>query len=334
MGHTKKLTDDQIKALEKVAASLRQVDQEFKAFGSSYDYVGERAKALEKGVSTLIEAGFNAQSKAVRNLINELTTLGAKQKELAGSFGKIGFDGLDFKSQNLFKQFQLPNLQIDVSGAEETSNLFARVGDSIAATVEKTQGVVNAFTQNLVDSYKSVVDFGRAASNSLAEFAGFAGETLGNLFTGDFNAKDFFKGLMQIVSSFLGQFGKALIAAGVGALAFKKLLVNPPAAIAAGIALTALAGVVASIASKGPSGSGSGSSAPAPQISQGLSALNTSAVSKSIQASVAAAPVTTTGSVLNTLNITGELVLVDRGGKLVGLFNKQNQKLEKTTGGG
>ena len=55
--------------------------------------------------------------------------------------------------------------------------------------------------------------------------------------------------------------GKSLIAAGIGALAFEKLLLNPGAAIAAGAALVALAAFVRTKLAAGPAGGSGGMAA-------------------------------------------------------------------------
>jgi TP901 family phage tail tape measure protein len=90
-----------------------------------------------------------------------------------------------------------------------------------------------------------------AIANGIEAFA----ESLGEMFaTGDYSAETFFNSLMNIVADFLGSFGKALISAGVAAIAFENLLANPYAAVAAGVALIVAAGAVKSILSKGPMG--------------------------------------------------------------------------------
>jgi hypothetical protein len=81
---------------------------------------------------------------------------------------------------------------------------------------------------------------------------------MGQIATGEAKMGDLFTNLLGIIGDFLGQLGQALIAAGIGAISFQTLLANPVAAIAAGTALVALAGVVKSLISKGPGGSGGG----------------------------------------------------------------------------
>lgn len=62
-----------------------------------------------------------------------------------------------------------------------------------------------------------------------------------------------FQTILSIFGSFLQQFGKLLIAYGNAGLALKQGLINPIAAIVAGIALVAIGGAIKNLLSKGPS---------------------------------------------------------------------------------
>lgn len=85
------------------------------------------------------------------------------------------------------------------------------------------------------------------------------GDVIGQALSGDVGgAAGFFKGILGIVVDFVGQFGKLLVGAGIAALNFKNLLVNPVAAIAAGVALIAISGAAKGLLSKGPGGGATG----------------------------------------------------------------------------
>jgi len=136
------------------------------------------------------------------------------------------------------------------SGGFDFSNFGAGVSSSMGL-INRTIQITN---EHLRETKKTVFELGTAMQNVLnTAFAEF-GETLGNVFTGDAGAQGFFSNLLLIVADFASQFGKALIAAGVAALAFKNLLINPIAAIAAGIALVAASTVVKNLLTKGPGG--------------------------------------------------------------------------------
>lgn len=109
------------------------------------------------------------------------------------------------------------------------------------------KGVKTAMNDLVIAS----TDLGTAVQNSLNGAFVDLGETLGSIFSGDAGASSFFESIMLSVSSFLGAFGKALIAAGVAGIAFQNLLSNPYAAIGAGVALIAAAAVVRNVIQKG-----------------------------------------------------------------------------------
>lgn len=93
----------------------------------------------------------------------------------------------------------------------------------------------------------------RALEDTAAAFA----EGIGLLVAGEANMGDVFRMLGEQVANFAESLGKALIAAGVASDAFKKLIHNPFAAIAAGAALVATAAIVRAKLKAGPSGSAS-----------------------------------------------------------------------------
>lgn len=127
---------------------------------------------------------------------------------------------------------------------DKLPSLQERVANFAKATNDLIKG-------NVTDAF---VDLGYTIGETLA--------TGGNLLTAIGGS------LLKSFGRFLGQFGQQLIAYGVAASAFGKVslaLTNPataviaaPLAIAAGIALTAIAGAIGSIGSKGPGGGGGG----------------------------------------------------------------------------
>lgn len=96
----------------------------------------------------------------------------------------------------------------------------------------------------------------RAMENTAAAFA----EGIGLLVAGEANMGDVFRMLGEHVANFADSLGKALIAAGVAGIAFKKLFANPFLAVAAGAALVAAAAVVRAKLKAGVSGGGGASS--------------------------------------------------------------------------
>lgn len=94
-----------------------------------------------------------------------------------------------------------------------------------------------------------------AIKNSLES----VGTLIGDLLSSQSGAGvTFLDNILSITAGFLDTFGKALIAAAVASEAFSKLIVNPIAAAAAGIALIATAAIVRNTMKKGLSGSDGG----------------------------------------------------------------------------
>lgn len=108
----------------------------------------------------------------------------------------------------------------------------------------------------LNDSERAVRQLNRAIEQMVEGALADLGEALGELFSGQIDAKGFFDGLLATIANFIGMLGKALIAAGVASDAFKHLFANPFAAIAAGVALVALSAVIKGMLSKGIGGGG------------------------------------------------------------------------------
>jgi len=96
----------------------------------------------------------------------------------------------------------------------------------------------------------------RALEDTAAAFA----EGIGMLVAGESDMGDVFRMMGEQVANFADSLGKALIAAGVAGIAFKKLFANPFLAVAAGAALVAAAAVVRAKLKAGVSGGGGASS--------------------------------------------------------------------------
>jgi hypothetical protein len=127
--------------------------------------------------------------------------------------------------------------------------------------------------------------------------------------------------LLKSFSRFLGQFGEQLIAYGVAASAFGKVsialatpgaaIIAAPLAIAAGIALTAIAGAIGSMGKRGPGGGGGGSGAGGGSSAQGTS------FTGGAQG----------GLFAQDRGLSGELVV--RGQDLVYVFSQANDRINK-----
>ena len=106
-------------------------------------------------------------------------------------------------------------------------------------------------TSNAVSSMNDMVavsvDLAGQASNA---FIGL-GEALAGVATGTMNMGQFMAKMLTGLADMLAQIGSQFIAAGVAAMQFyANLIANPPAAIAAGIALTVAAGLIKTLGGK------------------------------------------------------------------------------------
>ncbi len=127
-------------------------------------------------------------------------------------------------------------------------------GPNVESQMKKMDLSFGRLTQSAIEFKKIGIDLTRVVSGGLMNAFVGLGELFANIFTGDGGAGSFFKGILLIVVDFMSALGKALIAAGVASEAFQNLFLNPFAAIAAGIALIATAGIVRGLLKKGPGG--------------------------------------------------------------------------------
>ena len=97
----------------------------------------------------------------------------------------------------------------------------------------------------------------QAVESGIENLISATAEAIGAFAAGEASFGDVFRVIGEQVANFADALGKSLIAAGVASIAFKKLLANPIAAIAAGAALVATAAIVRAKLKAGPSGSAS-----------------------------------------------------------------------------
>lgn len=238
------------------------------------------------------KAAFDA-GEEVRKSANDALDFGKKINSIEGKEVKIDIKfGDETAGPTPFQNFiDLLALQLD-----KLPELEQRVAD-FAVTIN------DLLKTNVTDAF---IDLGYTIGEALAS-GGNVLKAIGG-------------SLLKSFSRFLGQFGEQLIAYGVAASAFGKVsvalatpgaaIIAAPLAIAAGIALTAIAGAIGSIGSKGPGGGGGGSGG----------------------GSAAPAGSSFTGGGVGGLfesqrDLNGELVV--RGQDLVYVFGQANNKINK-----
>lgn len=300
-----KKAEDMRKALEKLQASLRVNGQLSNLLGKDYDFIGERQKILEGGVRSLIEAGYDPASKAVRKYADELRLLTAIQ---AGATKPLQISapttvtpqvqggtaaGLDAgltqlkDYQTLLQSLdrQTAFLPLPQFAADGVKQIQADAAAYVAALKSLTPAQIAALdAQTLFNTEMKALlsDIGPQFSSAIGSIAASFGEAAGAIVAGGASFGDglgiVFSGILTALAGFIGQFGQQLIAIGIGKLALDNLFKGPaggPAAIAAGIGLVALAGVAKAVAAgssrslgniTGASSGGSGLTPSAPAV--------------------------------------------------------------------
>jgi hypothetical protein len=292
------LTDSNILTQKNIQLE-KSVNKEIDKGGKVSGNVG--GDALQKGKMPKADNTANEAKKRAEDLAKEANAFAVK----------------------MLKSIQ--DFQIDVSNlaAEKKAKINFIDPDQLQSAVALTDMFQKEIFGNLQKVNKHLVDFNQQASDiinsSLVEtFAGIGnaiGESLAN---GTSLAQNLGASLLNSLGSVLGQLGQMAIAAGLGIKAIKIALetLNPFVAIAAGVALLALSGVVKGQASKigksmgggGGGGSSGGGSVPVPQ---GSATISTSAAGSS-------------------QNMGGGVVVFEISGtNLIGVLNRAGAKLTR-----
>ncbi len=116
-------------------------------------------------------------------------------------------------------------LMISADAASQTSNAVSAMNSQVAVSVDLAAQASQAFTG--------------------------LGDALAGIATGTMNVGQFLASMLTSLADMLGQIGQQFIAAGAAAMGFyANLIANPPAAIAAGVALTVASGLIKGLGSK------------------------------------------------------------------------------------
>jgi methyl-accepting chemotaxis protein len=220
--------------------------------------------------------------------------------------------------------FDLPTKPIEVKIKTEGIDLEQDIPDQLPFEDQLIQALnpkrFSEFEERTAEFATNIRDL--LQNNVTASFIDLGytiGETLasgGNIF------KAVGQSVLKSFARFLGQFGEQLIAYGVAATAFGKVslalatpggaLIAAPLAIAAGIALTAIAGAIGGLGKKGPGGGGGGGSVGSSGVGGGSSFTGTGAQG---------------GMFAANRDLNGELVV--RGQDLVYVFGQANNRINK-----
>lgn len=264
--------EDQLAELEKKIGTLGSEKLEI----ANLLHIEDLKKEIEKAWKKIEDKMGKAKIKIMPELkVDDYSAVDELQKEIENSFENIQIPPL--KGSQIL-DMSLLSVANNMDVLKKKAETFGEPYDELNVTLEALKTELDKLTAEnlpanaeaikvLGDRYRETaaqikqteartVDFGSMlttlASDSLSTFA----EGLGGMFAGTANAGDLFKNLIKVVLDFCSTLGKALIAAGIGAISFKKLLDSPGLAIAAGVALVALSSAVSGLLDKGASGGG------------------------------------------------------------------------------
>jgi hypothetical protein len=278
------------------------------------DFVNDTNKAIKSNKDALKEYSkgwddFNLGQQTAQELQDKLT-VSTKDFEKTILAALSSYQKIESKEVKI---------KTEVEGFEpETADKrpFEVFLDDVAFQLDKLPELetrVAEFAKTINDLIKGNV------TDAFVDLGYTIGETLatgGNLLTAIGGS------LLKSFGRFLGQFGQQLIAYGVAASAFGKVsaaLANPataiiaaPLAIAAGIALTAIAGAIGSMGSKGPGGGGGGGGAGGGSAGQGSTFTGGGAQG---------------GIFAQNRDVSGEFVV--KGNDLVYVLGQANNKINK-----
>ncbi|MBH8558997.1 tape measure protein [Hymenobacter negativus] len=267
-------------ALQKLAAELRGNGALSVALGADYDFLKERQKILESGLKSLVQAGVSPASAAFRQYaaqLKEVNQVLGDNDALSQRFYKNADLRKDAPQRELANPFS-DTSQLDKAGGrnpyERPGRLLPLPGYDTSALGESAQkartafGLLSdaqkfAFQKTLdfnVNMEAAIAQLSTSIAPLLADFAGQFGDAFGSIVAGTATAGEamtqLFSGILGTLSGFMADFGKQLIAIGIGKLSLDTLFNGPqggPLAIAAGLGLVALAGVTKAIASSASS---------------------------------------------------------------------------------
>ena len=250
---SKKIDEENNKLAGEINEKVSQGASFIKASGKEIDANKDKLKQYSQGWDD-----FNLGQETARELQDKLTfSTKDYEKTISAALGSYQ----EIKSKEV-------KIKLDVEGFEpETAGPrpFEVFLDDVAYQLDK----LPELEARVADFAKTINDLIEGnVTDAFVDLGYTIGETLatgGNLLTAIGGS------LLKSFGRFLGQFGQQLIAYGVAASAFGKVsaaLANPataiiaaPLAIAAGIALTAIAGAIGSMGSKGMGGGGGGGGA-------------------------------------------------------------------------
>ena len=310
-------------AAERLAANLRAQELLNELYDKQAAFAQERLDILkeENSLSESMNADLQAEADLEAEIIGLQGEKSSRNKELLSQQGEL---------TNLVKKEREEQEKIAALQAKKAADIMlpkidgSKVLEGVKATTLIKPKIDNSELQKGVEETKGYMaefqNIAVAFANAMTE--AFAAMIEG-LVSGNLNLQEVFHTLLQFLADTLKNIGKALIAWGVAADAFKKAWEGPAGgirAIAAGVALVAAGAVLSGLikrASSGPSGGGGGS------IGSNYSAATVGG-GGTLNLTAATVP-----GQQREIKVTG--VLKASGNQLLAVINNENQRKNLTT---
>lgn len=264
-GKTNEEINAQEEALKSLLVQLTQVGQGYENLIPAVGIIGKLTEEIEK----LTKEREQSTSKAE---ISRLGLLISQREDELKAIEKLGIGYKD--AEELAKKFNkeaLPDLEIDFGtefkGLDEIGkNLFSGIDETLADQIKAQIEAAKKEMARLKEIEQIAKDFQSNFSsiirNGIVDGLSVLAEGIGAVLGGATKIENVGAQLLRSLANVLGQLGQLAIATGLAVAGIRESLktLNPAVAIAAGVALLALAGVVKSQASKIGSNIGGGSS--------------------------------------------------------------------------
>lgn len=285
-----------------LAIGLKQIEVQFGAtFG---DKAKKRIDEYQQAIDGLIKNGVNPLSDAIKKLQAE------QQRQVRLEAPKITAKATDALPK------QKP-VTVDFSGVNR--GLVTGLTEQKAKVITLMQEMNDGITQSI--------------NSSVANMAGGFVEMLGAMASGTMGMGDVAKGLISMLGDMAVQVGKIAISTGIAMLGIKKAFSNPFTAIAAGIALVALGGLVKGRLAKATGGDGGGRTAFAKGgiVSSPTNAIFGEYPSAGRGNPEVVAPLNSLKSMLGDIGGSGGQVVFEiQGDKLYGVLNNYDKRQNRT----
>lgn len=206
---------------------------------SKTDGISVTSSTLNSGELMKVADAYQIVDKSINNVSDSFN----KAKTNAELFGEP-FDANKTKLESL---------------KTELDRLTAEGLPANKAAIEKLGEEYRNLSSSINTAGQASINIGQMMSTSLSQGFATMGESLGQMMAGTGTLQSGLQAMLGIVLDFGAEFGKALIAVGIGKMALDKLIQTPGGAalaIAAGVALTALVGYAKSKLEGGLSGGG------------------------------------------------------------------------------